>query len=178
MTAGLVKAGAAAGTTIATGLIAPQTTLRLGGSSNLWGTTWTKAQIEVSGFGFYIWVEAPGGGAKYEAWKASLRVFYSIGSSTITQDAVLYASRVTEARWDGCYREDTTTSAYTRVSEETGDLPRIPPSGMEQRPCELLIVNSRGLMPEPGGNEAGEEDPAIDKIQAQISYRPAYIGRI
>ncbi len=171
----MLKAGALAGTEKSAA--ASNGTLTFGSSADLWGTTWTPAQINEATFGVASWLTSFSSGS-FAVDTVTIRVFYSIGATTITQDAVLYANRNSEIRGEGSYREDVTAAAYAQVSEQTGDLPRIPPSGMEQRPVQLLIKPSRGLLPEPGSRSAGEADPAIDKLQAQVFYRPCYIGRI
>lgn len=101
-------------------------------------------------------------------------VTYSLEEGTPPVDAVLYANQVCEARFDGSYRENEEGSgieeSFVRVSEETGDLARLPPSGLEGVPIELFVKNSRGNLDEP--------DSAIDVIGATVFYRPCYIGRI
>lgn len=177
LTGGLLKAGAEAGSSKV--LVVGLGESRVWGSStDLWGTTWTPAQINATNFGTYVYFTNTGAAAHEGEYSIQwIKVYYSIGATAITQDAVLYSGRITEVRAEGCYREDPTTTAYARVSEETGDLPRIPPSGLEARAVELFVKNSRGLLANPALNEPGEQDPGIDKIQAQVIYRPCYLGR-
>lgn len=144
-----------------------------GGPTDLWGTTWTPAQINATNFGFYLWVEsevAVHNKVNVEV-PIVVRVYYSFSSGAITEDAVLYSTRVTAVRYDGSFRADTTSSAYVRVSEELGELFRLPPSGLEKRPVELWVKNSRGLLGQ-------TTDLGIDKIKATITYRPCFLGRI
>ena len=47
----------------------------------------------------------------------------------------------------------------------------MPPSGLEGRAVELLVKNSRGTL------ETLRADSAIDKIKAQVFYRPCYLER-
>lgn len=144
----------------------------IGGPTDLWGTTWTPAQINATGFGIGVKLSGVSGSiTALTPGAVELRVYYSYSASALPEDAVLYSERSSEIRFDGCYREDTTSGAYVRVSEETGDLPRLPPSGLEGRPVELFLKNSRGELD-------GAGDPGIDAIQAQVIYRPCYIGRI
>jgi hypothetical protein len=87
--------------------------------------------------------------------------------STPTEDAVLYASQSAELRWDGIFREDSSGSAYGPVSWVEGDLPRIPPSGLEGRTVEVFIKASRGdidTLPDSG----------IDDLSARVYYRPSW----
>jgi hypothetical protein len=147
-----------------------------GGSTDLWGKAWTAADINEATFGPRLKVTNPKaendpGGALLLKEGVRVTVYYSYSAGGLPEDAILYSERHSEIRFDGCYREDTTTEAYVRVSEETGDLPRLPPSGLEGRPVEVFLKNSRGLLD-------GDTDAAIDALQAQVIYRPCYIGRI
>jgi hypothetical protein len=181
ITGQLYKAGALAGSVKSLAWSVGGVANALGGPSDLWGTTWTPAQINsTANFGIGLIATAgPSVSPKVEVeGPVTVRVYYSYSSSSIAQDAVLFASRSGEVSSEGSYRQDLTTNVYARVSEETGDLPRIPPSGLEGRPCQIFIKNSRGLLPEPGESVAGEADSGIDKVQAQVFYRPCYIGRI
>lgn len=176
----LLKAGALAGSPLLTELKAgPSQTLWFEGPSGLWETTWTAAQVNAEDFGVAIWFINTGGitHLEYVFYPLIVTVYYIVSETSVTEDAVLYSERVSEMRFDGAYREDTSTSAYTSVSEITGDLARIPPSGLEARAVQLFIKNSRGLLSGPSG-EPPEQDAGIDAIQAQVHYRPAYIGRI
>jgi hypothetical protein len=176
LTGGLLKAGAVSGTTksLIAGAGEP---LVWGGPSDLWGTTWTPAQINAATFGSYAYFTNTGAQAHEGKYSLqTIRVYYSFSASAVAEDAVIYSGRTAQVTSEGSYR--TATTSYACVSEETGDLPRLPPSGIENRPCQLFVKNSRGLLPEPGALTAGEADSGIDKIQAQIFYRPCYIGRI
>lgn len=170
----LVKAGVLAGSSIE-GPDNPSG----GGPSDLWGTTWTPAQINATNFGVAFWVLKEGSPAT--VWINAgvvVTVYYSLNLTSLPVDAVLYADRQTAVTWQGAFREDTTSTAYARISEETGDLCRLPPSGLEGRPVQLFVKNSRGLLASPSTNEAGEPDSGIDTIKAVVSYRPCYISRI
>jgi len=176
LTGGLLKAGVASGTTksLIAGAGEP---LVWGGPSDLWGTTWTPAQINAATFGGFVYFTNTGAQAHEGKYSLqTIRVYYSFSASAVVEDAVIYSGRTAQVTSGGSYR--TATTSYACVSEETGDLPRLPPSGIENRPCQLFVKNSRGLLPEPGSLTAGEADTGIDKIQAQAFYRPCYIGRI
>lgn len=83
-------------------------------------------------------------------------------------DAVLHASQSAELRHDGMFREDSTGVAYGPVSHVTGDLPRLPPSGLENRPVELFLKASRGDLDE-------LSDSGIDDVSARAFYRPSWL---
>lgn len=176
----LFKAGAQAGSLHSQTAEGAFTLTSKGGSTDLWGTTWTPAQINASNFGVGLMAESTTAAETIlkVSCPVTVRVYYSIGASSVTQDAVLFSERKTEVRTEGSFREDVTTTAYANVSEETGDLPRLPPSGLEGRAVQLFVKNSRALIANAATNEAGEQDTGIDKIQAQIIYRPSYLGRI
>jgi uncharacterized protein (DUF433 family) len=167
----LVKAGAFAGTVL--------NGTSGGGPSDLWGTTWTPAQINATNFGIAYWALNPNTHESLcVANSVIVTVYYSVSVSSLPVDAVLYDDGQAALTWQGAFREDRTTTAYARISEETGDLVRLPPSGLEERPVQLFVKNSRGLLPSPSTNEAGEADSGIDTIKAVVSYRPAWIGRV
>lgn len=83
-------------------------------------------------------------------------------------DAVLHASQSAALTTEGIFREDTAGAAYGRVPRITGDLPRIPPSGLEERPVELFLKGSRGDFDQ-------LSDSGIDDISAQVFYRPSWL---
>jgi hypothetical protein len=167
----MLKAGATAGTTKnLPGGSSAFGTFIFGGPSDLWGTTWTPAQINAANFGIAAWIT--GFSTQLQlVGTVTIRVYYSIGGGSVLEDAVLYSERLSQVSYDGAYREDTATGAYVRVSEETGELFRLPTSGLEGRAVELLVKNSRGLLGQ-------TPDVGIDKIKAQVFYRPCFLGRI
>jgi len=54
------------------------------------------------------------------------------------------------------------------MSRRVGDFPRLPVSGLEGRPVEMLLKTSRGDM----GQLA---DSGFDTFTAQVKYRPCWI---
>lgn len=83
-------------------------------------------------------------------------------------DAVLFASQSAELRTDGIIRETAVGGSYGPVSAPAGDLPRLPPSGLENRLVEVLVKPSRGdldTLP----------DSAIDDVSVQVFYRPCWL---
>lgn len=85
-----------------------------------------------------------------------------------TNDAVVYASRSAELSTQGITRQDTGGTAYGPVSYVSGDIPRIPPAGLEGRTTEVFIKPSRGDI-------QTLTDPAIDDGSARVFYRPSYL---
>lgn len=85
-----------------------------------------------------------------------------------TLDAVLHPSQSAELRTDGMFREDSTGTAYGPVGQVLGDLPRLPPAGLEGRIVEVFLKGSRGdlgVLPDNG----------IDDISARAFYRPSWL---
>jgi hypothetical protein len=85
-----------------------------------------------------------------------------------TFDAVLHANQSAELRWDGMFREDSGGTAYGPVSHVVGDLPRIPPSGLEGRTVEVFLKWTRGDFDQ-------LPDSGIDAGSAQVTYNPSYL---
>jgi hypothetical protein len=84
------------------------------------------------------------------------------------RDAIIHASQSAELRWNGMFREDSAGAGYGPVSHVIGDLPRIPPSGLEGRTVETFLKASRGDLVE-------LPDGGIDDISARIYYQPSYL---
>lgn len=146
-----------------------------GGPTDLWGLTWTAAQINEAPFAVAVIIECTesevsGEKQHAEVFCPAVTVYYNLAGGVTAEDAVVYAERKLEVRFDGSYREDEGTEAYARISEETGDLARMPPSGIENKEVQLWLKPTRGLF--------DDVDPGIDAVTAQVIYRPCYIGRI
>lgn len=75
---------------------------------------------------------------------AAGRTYRNLGFWEPEGDAILHPNRQLEIRWDGCYRQTADGEAWGPCPPPRGDLPRIPPSGLEGRPCEVFIVTSGG----------------------------------
>lgn len=83
-------------------------------------------------------------------------------------EAVIFASQSVEIQTEGAIREDTTGTAYGPVSYVLGDLPRLPPSGLEDRPVEVFVKSSRGDLDQ-------LPDSAIDDLTLQVYGRPSWL---
>jgi hypothetical protein len=87
----------------------------------------------------------------------NLSVTEPVGGGVIS-DAVLYADQTAELGTAGMFRMDSTGTAPGPVSLPSGDLPRVPVSGLEGRPVELFILTTRGdLVALP---DTGADDPS------------------
>jgi hypothetical protein len=112
------------------------------------------------GHGIYDYSPAGSGNRDYDNFRVD----------PIVSGAVLAASRTAELSTDGMARQDATGIAYGPVSHVTGDNPRLPPSGLEERPVELFLKGSRGdlgQLPDPS---------ASDGLTARVYARPTFIA--
>lgn len=98
------------------------------------------------------------------------RAFNGFVGYSSTHDAVIYGHQSMVLRWDGVNRQASDGDSYAPV-QLIGDLPRIPPSGLEARECEMFLRPSRGDLDT-------EPDAALDSYNVAVSYRPCYLGRI
>lgn len=146
-------------------------TLTFGGPTALWGTTWTYTQLNETATGIAI-LEARTFGNTLYIEKASFTVYYTKYETELVEDAVVYESREASLRWTGCWREDSGSGGYARVSSEQGSLPRIPPSGIEGKPVQMYVRVSRGTL------EEGQGDPNINNFAATVSYAGTFSGRL
>lgn len=83
-------------------------------------------------------------------------------------DAVLFPSQAAELRHDGVFRADSVGVGYGPVSYVVGDLPRLPPAGLEGRPAEVFLKASVGDFDQ-------VPDTSIGDLSAQVLYRPSYL---
>lgn len=90
----LVKAGTQVGTNKSTGafISGDFVTYSFGGAADLWGTTWTPAEINNSGFGVALAVEFAGLGANVHADWFKITVTYTAAGSTGHQKNILTLS--------------------------------------------------------------------------------------
>jgi hypothetical protein len=171
----LVKAGVVqSGSNHAAGLLplAPAAII-YGSSSDLWGVTLTPSDVNNSGFGFALSVgntsASHNSGPAIPPGTISMTIFYTLASGfTIAKDAVVYSGQVTELRHDGMFRTPDGT-VYGPISQVLGDLPRLPPSGVEGRAVEVFVKPSRG--------DLGALADSLDGFTVQVKYRPCWLSR-
>lgn len=101
---------------------------------------------------------------------ASTRSYDNFAAWVPAYDAVAYPSQSVELRTEGMFREDSTGAGWGPVTSVTGDLPRIPASGLEARTVEFFFKGSQGNFspqaPDLGTGEA---------ISARPFYRPSWV---
>lgn len=81
---------------------------------------------------------------------------------------VIQASRKLEIRTDGIIRETAAGGSYGAVQAPIGDLPRLPPSGLENRTVEVILKPSRGDLDQVA-------DSGLDAVTAQVFYRSSWL---
>ena len=141
-----------------------------GGPTDLWGTTWTATDINATGFGVGLQAQkqALAATGSMIVDYITITVFYEYTGFALPVDAVVYASQATELRSEGMFRPSTSGTFYSPIAHVIGDLPRLPPSGLEATPVELLVKPSQGDL-------SVKPDAAIDTCTVQVKYRPCYL---
>lgn len=125
----------------------------------------TGGTLDNGKVGIYDVTDVPGGtgGSRYYDNFVALA-----GAGGIGSDAVTFASQSTQLTTDGHYRLDSGGTAYGPVSIQSGDLPRLPVAGLENRTTQIFLKASRG-------DFDSLPDSGIDDISAQISYSPSWL---
>jgi hypothetical protein len=85
-----------------------------------------------------------------------------------TPDAVIFQAQSAELRTDGTFRQTADGTGWGPTNPPTGDLLRMPPSGLEGRDVEFFLKASRGDFDQ-------LPDSADDGLQAQVFYRPSWL---
>ena len=177
----LFKAGTLTGSDYATFVPAPTSsgaigasatwqTRTYGGPTDLWGTTWASTDINATGFGVGLVAGRPASNTAVSMIVdyITITVYYQYSGFALPVDAVVYASQATELRSEGMFRPSTSGTFYSPIAHVIGDLPRLPPSGLEATPVELLVKPSQGDL-------SVKPDAAIDTCTVQVKYRPCYL---
>ena len=84
-------------------------------------------------------------------------------------DAVVFSNQNAELRTDGLWRLSRSGAGYGPIQRPQGPLPKLPPSGMEQRPVEIFIKTSRGTLDE------SVSDAGIDSLTVDVVYQPSFL---
>lgn len=82
----------------------------------------------------------------------------------------VYPTLSAEIRTEGAWSVPASGGGHFQVQQLQGDLPRIPPSGLEGRPAELLFRPSTGAVVNPENNDA-----SLSTFTVQVTYRPSYM---
>jgi hypothetical protein len=139
-----------------------------GGPTDLWGASWSVSDVNNSGFGAAIGYYTSGVTISPQVNAIEITVWYALASGfTVAPDAVVAAGKTAELRTEGMFRQVGGT-IYGPVSQTVGNLPRLPPSGLESRSIQVFLKPSRG-------NLDAEADSGIDDISAKVYYRPSYL---
>jgi hypothetical protein len=98
--------------------------------------------------------------------------FYAIDpTAEAKKDAVMFGSGSVYVQYNGHWRGSASGGAGVPVPRQVGDLPRVPPSGMEARPVEMVAIVTRGDL------ESVPDSAAADGVSLVPYYRPAYLTR-
>jgi hypothetical protein len=97
-----------------------------------------------------------------------VRIYDNFLVTVPVSDAVAFAGQSVQLGTDGNFREDAAGAAYGPVSIDSGDLLRIPPSGIEARTVEFMVKPSRGDFDQ-------LPDAGIDDVSARAYYRPSWL---
>lgn len=149
-----------------------------GSVNDMWGTTLAPADVNNANFGLAIAVKNEAAGQETAYVKAvAIQIFYTSGGGfTDVQDAVIYAGCMAELRTEGAFRQEATGQAFGNIAVPGGDVPRIPASGDENRPLELIARATSYTTTQPG-NYSYFEDSQPDPLIVQLIYRPCYLFR-
>ena len=172
--AGTVQSGSpSSAITSAYGSLSPNGTVTVfGGPTDLWGGSWAYSDINNSAFGIaFSFSNTTASSQELGVDCIQILVYYTLSSGfTVVKDAVIYANEACQVCYDGMYRQGPSSGPYGVVSQVVGDLARLPPSGMENRPCQVFIKPSRGDMDT-------LPDSGLDSFEVQPLYTPAWIFR-
>jgi hypothetical protein len=171
----LMKAGSRVGSAAGVLYIGPYQgayVVEYGGQTSLWGTTWSASDINNANFGASFQWTNPVGRSSLDFYLGliQINVYYTTGGGfTVVQDAVVFPDQNAEIASDGSYRTDD-GGVYAPIQNTSGDLPRIPPSGVEGRAVQLFV--------RPSVSDLGTiADGGADSTTVQVAYRPAYASR-
>lgn len=133
-----------------------------GSSSDLWGQTWSPADINNTGFGvaFSAIVQ---GAVTASVDHIEITVYYTEADD---ENRVCFAGRSIELRSDGIFRQHPTDDVWGQLVPE-GFLPYASPSGLEGRESRFIVVPTSGdlgTLPDSGDNP----------LSAQSFTRAAY----
>jgi len=102
---------------------------------------------------------------------ASTRYYDNVTLRAPNGDTVLTLARKAEFRSDGFWRlanPINNVDVAAQIPRRVGDYPRLPVSGMEGRPVEMILLSSEGDF-----NQMA--DPVVHQYSAQVYYRPCWI---
>ena len=68
------------------------------------------------------------------------------------------------------FRSDSGGTVFAPVSQVTGDLPRLPPSGLESRPIQIFVKPTRGDLDTLA-------DSGLDSLSVVPKVRPSFLFR-
>lgn len=163
----LVKAGAVGGTDhVGAGeWTNTDVVATYGSSADLWGLTWTRAQINESGFG--VAISAQSTATRHARIDAiTITVYYAESANSETH--ICFATRSIDFTDSGVRRQHLTEEVWGDVPAPEGMLLKAPAPGQAGQSGRLLAIPSVGDL-------ATRADSASVKLAATVSYRPGYL---
>jgi hypothetical protein len=133
---------------------------------DLWGDTWTPANINATTFGAAIAADT----LNVESLSArvdhiQIGVYYSEAKD---ENRVCFAGRLVELRSDGMYRQHPTDEVWGSLIPEAGSIFQAPPGGLENRTARGIVIPTQGDL----GVLA---DEGSNKLSVTPIYRPGYL---
>lgn len=99
---------------------------------------------------------------------AATRYYDDFSATSSVGDAAIMANKSARITHERAERQDS-SNAWGPISRYEGDMLRIEPAGREQRQLRFVVKASRN-------DPAIASDPAIDDIQATLTYTPRYLS--
>jgi hypothetical protein len=142
-----------------------------GSATDLWGQTWTPADINATGFGFGLRVMlystetegVPAVPVTASVDSVEITVYYT---HTVDENRTCFAQRSLWLESEGTFRQHQTEDVWGGLVSD-GFLPYAVPSALERRPVRGLILPSQGdleTLPDSGTN----------KLNARVETRAGY----
>jgi hypothetical protein len=143
-----------------------------GGSTDLWGTTWSPADINNGEFGvaFAVTVAEVSSNYALSISEMNITIYYVVETGfSEPSDAVVKAEAGAQLGYNGMYRFDSTGTLGVPIAGVVGDLPRLPPSGLENRAGQILVRVSQGVF------NSGADEVPNQQFTVQVGYRPCWL---
>lgn len=137
-----------------------------GSASDMWGTTWTPAEVNASNFGVVIGAKGTDVSA-FTAYVDHIRVTVYYSYSPF--GPAVNASQSIEFRWDDTIREDSTGTYWGSPQEYRGAPFFLPPAGDENRTSRLAVMMRRKDIYTVG------EPNVTDNQTVEVRYTPRYL---
>lgn len=134
-----------------------------GSSEELWGQTWTVADVNGGELGVAIRAETGFNTTTIRIDHISIAVYYTTGAD---ENRICFAGRSIQPATNGVYRQAPEDDVWGRVIE-IGFPPTAVPSGLEEQPTRAIIIPTQG--------DLGElPDAGTNKLSVVRNVRPGF----